>query len=55
MVVGGRFQIGLEICVTSRDPQQDIWVAPGVGPVEAGDSIFLVALPCPSCDFSRCR
>lgn len=30
MVAGGRFQIGLEICETSRDPQQDIWAAPAV-------------------------
>lgn len=36
------------ICETSRDPQQDLWVAPGVGPGEGGDSIFLVALPYPA-------
>lgn len=36
------FRIGVEI--NSRDLQQGLWTVPGVGPLEGGDSIVLVAV-----------
>ena len=40
------FRIGVEM--PSRDLRQDLCTAPGVGPVEGGDSIFPVAVSCPA-------